>query len=220
MTGSFVNSPIAKAFEIGLGNELGKPKASEPDGVTASEPDGVTAREIMNKAADRYDDLYAERKRYDNRALAKHLEESILPGIALYQALLADPDTQQRSMDLVEAAFGEWAASRRKALEPLARHSIFYWLMRFTTRPVTRRSYPEEGWEIEWLEVSGQQIAYNINKCFYLEVLLEYGVPELTAQYCRMDDLIYDGLSPHARWDRKKTLGRGDDCCDFRFERR
>jgi hypothetical protein len=203
MTRSLVELPMAGAFENALSNEL----------------DGARAGEIVLKAGERYNDLYAERKRYDNRALAKHLEESILPGIALYQTLLDNPDTQQRSMDLVEAAFGEWAASRRKALEPLARRSIFYWQMRFTTKPVTRRSYPEEGWEIEWLEVSGEQIAYNINRCFYLEVLLEYGVPELTAQYCRVDDLIYEGLSPHAIWDRKRTLGRGDDCCDFRFER-
>jgi hypothetical protein len=204
MTESSVEMPMAEAFKRALGSEL----------------DGARASEIVHKAAERYGDLYAERKRYDNRALAKHLEESILPGIALYQTLLHDPDTQQRSMDLVEAAFGEWAASRRKALEPLARRSIFYWLMRFTTKMVTRRSYPEEGWEIEWVEVSGKEITYNINKCFYLEVLLEYGVPELTAQYCRVDDLIYEGLSPHAIWDRKRTLGRGDDCCDFRFERR
>jgi len=203
MTQRFTELPMVKAFEIALERELGGSKASK----------------IMTAAVERYGDLYAERRRYDNSALAKHLQHSILPGIALYQALLDDPSTQQRSMDLVEAAFGEWAASRRRALQPLARRSIFYWLMRFTTKPVTQRSYPDEGWEIEWLEVSGQQIAYNINKCFYLEVLLEYGVPELTAQYCRVDDLIYDGLSPHARWARKKTLGRGDDCCDFHFER-
>ena len=203
MTKPLVELPMAGAFEMVLDNELGGPRA----------------REVMQIAADRYDDLYAERKRYENGALAKHLVDSILPGIAFYQTLLEDPETQQRSMDLVEAAFGQWAASRRKALEPLARRSIFYWLMRFTTKFVTTRSYPDEGWEIEWLEVNGDVIAYNINRCFYLEVLLEYGVPELTAQYCRVDDLIYDGLSPHARWLRKRTLGRGDECCDFRFER-
>ena len=84
---------------------------------------------------------------------------------------------------------------------------------------MTGREYPEEGWDIEWLDVSGEQIAYTINRCFYLDVLLEYDVPELTAQYCRVDHLIYEGLSPHAKWARKGALGRGDDCCDFRFER-
>ena len=102
--------PMAKAFETALDNEL----------------DGSTAPQIMERAADRYADLHAERKRYGNRAMAKHLEESLLPGIAFYQALLEDPDTQQRSMDLVEESFGEWAASKRKALEPLARRPLFY----------------------------------------------------------------------------------------------
>ena len=93
MPQSLAEMPMAEAFERALGSEL----------------DGARASEIMQETAERYDDLYAERKRYDNRALAKHLEESILPGIALYQILLDDPDTQQASMDLVEAALTEGA---------------------------------------------------------------------------------------------------------------
>ncbi|WP_242967982.1 L-2-amino-thiazoline-4-carboxylic acid hydrolase [Faecalibacterium prausnitzii] len=27
--------------------------------------------------------------------------------------------------------------------------------------------------------------------------------------------LTYDGLHPKLIWRRTKTLGRGDDCCDF-----
>ena len=36
-----------------------------------------------------------------------------------HRALLEDPGTQQRSMDLVEAAFAEWAAPNRRFMEGL-----------------------------------------------------------------------------------------------------
>ena len=52
---------------------------------------------------------------------------------------------------------------------------------------------------------------------FYRDVLDAHGVPELAAQYCRMDDLVYEHMSPDVKWDRKHTLGRGNDCCAFRF---
>jgi hypothetical protein len=82
-----------------------------------------------------------------------------------------------------------------------------------------RSSFPPQGWDTEWVEVSSQAVAFNLHRCFYVDVLTEYGAAELTPFYCRLDDLIYEDVSPHVRWDRTKTLGRGDDCCDFRFTR-
>jgi hypothetical protein len=203
MTQAVIDMPLAETFTRALGRELDKDKAHQ----------------IVSKAGERYNDLYAERKRYDNRALRQHLEGNILPGIALYQTLLDDPDTQQRSMDLVRAAFGEWAIANRRPMERLGRLPIFYGLMRAVIKVVMRLNFPAEGWETEWVETSGDEISFNMTRCFYLDVLDSYGVPELTAQYCRMDDLVYEDVSPHVKWDRKHTLGRGEECCDFRFER-
>jgi hypothetical protein len=203
MTQAVIDVPLAETFTRALGRELDKDKAHQ----------------IVSKAGERYNDLYAERKRYDNRALRQHLEGNILPGIALYQTLLDDPDTQQRSMDLVRAAFGEWAIANRRPMERLGRLPIFYGLMRAVIKVVMRLNFPAEGWETEWVETSGDEISFNMTRCFYLDVLDSYGVPELTAQYCRMDDLVYEDVSPHVKWDRKHTLGRGEECCNFRFER-
>jgi hypothetical protein len=195
------------------------PKAAEYERALARELDGAKASEITSKAGDRYNDLYAERKRYDNHALRQHLAEGILPGIALYQTLLDDPGTQQRSLDLVEVALTEGAAARRRSMERLGRLPVYYWLMRGGIKPMMRLNFHAEGWETEWVETSGDALAFTMTRCFYLDVLEGYGVPELTALYCRMDDLVYEDVSPYVKWDRKHTLGRGDDCCDFRFER-
>lgn len=39
--------------------------------------------------------------------------------------------------------------------------------------------------------------------------------PELCRCFCDSDDITYDGLHPKLLWHRTKTLGRGNDCCDF-----
>jgi len=51
----------------------------------------------------------------------------------------------------------------------------------------------------------------------YLDSLTKFDVPELIPIFCGLDDLIYDGVSPHLIWQRSGTLGRGDRHCDFQF---
>ena len=195
------------------------PKQAEYERALARELDAAQAREVVATAADRYNALYSERKHYDNRALRQHLEEGILPGVALYQTLLDDPDTGQAALELAEAALAEGALAGRRSMERLGRLPFYFWLMRVLIKPVMRLNFPAVGWETEWVEASGDALAFNMHRCFYLDVLEGYGVPELTALYCKMDDLTYDGVSRYVRWARKRTLGRGDECCDFRWER-
>jgi hypothetical protein len=192
------------------------PHAEVVESVLRSEFGEARAREIIQQAGIGYGKLMAEREQVAHRALRQHLEENILPGVALYRTLLAGEDTRDRAEQLVEGAFRAWAESGRRSM---ARLPFFYGLLRVLIRPVMRLNFPAPGWETEWLEASRQALAFNMRSCFYLDVLEGYGVPELTKYYCAMDDLTYEGISPHVSWARTKTLGRGDDCCDFRFER-
>ena len=52
-------------------------------------------------------------------------------------------------------------------------------------------------------------------KCPYHDTCAEYGCPELCRCFCDSDDISYTGLHPKLIWHRTKTLGRGDDRCDF-----
>ena len=33
--------------------------------------------------------------------------------------------------------------------------------------------------------------------------------------FCNADDVAYGNMHSKLSWERKKTLGRGNDCCDF-----
>jgi len=198
-----VEMPKSESFEIALTKQMGK----------------VVAGEIIQIAGERYGELYTTRERYSNKALRKHLEDQILPGVALYQALKDDGGTSERAMELLEVVFRDWALSMRSKMERMGRLPLFYGLLRALIKPVTKSNFPDGGWETEWVEISASELSFNMHQCFYKDVLDGYEVPEITRLYCWMDDLIYEDVSPYMKWSRTKTLGRGDDCCDFKFER-
>ena len=79
------------------------------------------------------------------------------------------------------------------------------------------RQYPPEGWKIEWKQNDKNAICFDIKSCFYFDTLSKYGAPELTASFCRVDDLIYKDMSPYLSWQRTKTIAGGSTYCDFCF---
>jgi L-2-amino-thiazoline-4-carboxylic acid hydrolase-like protein len=148
-----------------------------------------------------------------------HLEMNILPGLALYQVLREEGINQAPALEVVDRIIEIRVESLRRRLVWVGKHAFFYHLIRWLTRTMMRIGYPDAGWKVEWLEVSPNQVAFNIHRCFYWEVLTSFGAAELTASFCRGDDLLYKEVSPHLRFERTKTIGGGNDCCDFRFVR-
>lgn len=63
--------------------------------------------------------------------------------------------------------------------------------------------------------VDGGVWRIDMTRCPYHDECVRYGCPELCRCFCDSDDITYDGLHPNLVWHRTKTLGRGDDRCDF-----
>jgi SAM-dependent methyltransferase len=166
----------------------------------------------------RYGELMAGRPRFRQAALRRHLESSILPGLALYQALREEIDDQEAVIAEIDRHFSAWVehSPQRKQVQLLARLPDPYAVLQTANRLVLKTNYPREGWTVEWLEDNDRCVAFDIRECFYLNVLTAYGAPELTAHFCQGDDLLYGNL-PGISWQRTETLGRGDDRCNFRF---
>jgi hypothetical protein len=178
----------------------------------------VQATLLTARAQARYNDLYAHRLRFDRQALRQHYEESILPSLSLYQTLLEEGNNQEealKEMDLIIAAMLD-RSGRRRLVQILDYLPDPFTVLRILNRWAMKVRYPREGWRFEWVEDSDQCIAYDARECFYVNILTACGAPELTAHLCAIDDLLYGDL-PGISWERTKTLGRGDDRCDFRF---
>ena len=69
------------------------------------------------------------------------------------------------------------------------------------------------------IQTTGGVWRIDMTKCPYHDACVQYGCPELCRCFCDSDDITYDGMHPKLLWYRTKTLGRGDDCCDFCLKR-
>jgi hypothetical protein len=178
----------------------------------------VKAALLAARVQTRYDELYTHRLRFHHPALRQHYEESILPGLALYQTLREESDDQETALAEIDRTFTAVAerSGQRRLVQVMGHLPDPFAVLRIANRWAMKRVYPPEGWTFAWVEDSGQCIAYDARECFYLNVLTACGAPELTAHFCAIDDLLYGDL-PGIAWERTKTLGRGDDRCNFRF---
>lgn len=180
--------------------------------------------ELVEKVNDRLAQLWvacrqsAACQQSDNRQLQWHLREFILPGLAVYQVLRAEGYTQADALTKVDEVLDLVILPRRKQMEQLGRFPLIYPLLRLYIR-VAMRQYPAAGWHIDWMENSPAAIRFNMRSCFYFETLTRLGAPELTASFCRTDDVLYGHMSPDVAWQRTQTIGRGATYCDFCFAR-
>jgi len=188
----------------------------------------VGAAMLASRVQARYDALHARRPYFAQRALRSHLENNILPGLALYQVLLEETGEQGAALAEVEELFKAHLAPHRRFMQWLAHlpRPFFALLLgilhtgtRFSgiLRTGTRFTLPSQGWQIEVIEDNRNCFALDIYRCFYLNALAWYGAPELTVLFCNADDFIYEALAPAILWKRTKTLSQGDDHCDCRW---
>ena len=75
--------------------------------------------------------------------------------------------------------------------------------------------------DYEVIEDSDKATAINITYCAFSEIPRLCGIVEACESACYGDELFFPSyLEPLGiRFVRTKTLARGDDCCDYRFER-
>ena len=164
----------------------------------------------------RYRELFENHELPKHPALRWHLIEGILPGLAFYQVLRANGEAQESALALVDRAFEILFSNNVARMKKLGRLSFIYPFLRMYIR-TAMRPYPPEGWKIDWLQIDKNAIRFDMKSCFYFDTFSRYRASELTASFCQVDDLTYGAMSPHIRWQRLVTIGRGGTHCDFCF---
>jgi hypothetical protein len=203
---------------------LARRRSQEVPGLSAwqrvlAEKHGETkAQQLSEQVCQLYTSLLAERPLPDNPILRRHTTQNILPGLALYQVLLQEyGDDRQAALTEVDEAFRARSFARnRLLLAPLKVLPAPFRVFKLAFKGMMK-AFPAEGWDFEYVEDSDDRIAFNGTRCFYLNTLTAYGVPELTASFCKTDDVMAELFPPDVRFVRLHTLGRGDDVCDFQY---
>lgn len=178
----------------------------------------IKTRQLVAAVRQQHAVLTAETTLPENKSLRWHLTEKILPGLALYRALLQEHGGDQASaLASVDEAFRARIYPKSRMLfapmkmMPSPFH-LFKWIF-----PQVMKQFPPEGWDITYIEDSADRIAFNMTRCYYLSTLTALGAPELTASFCKSDDVLAECFPPAIRFVRQHTLGRGDEVCDFQY---
>ena len=149
------------------------------------------------------------------KAKKKHLETQILPGIAAYKTLCTVMP-QEEALQTVHDYVENLVRRVRKYLVALLRIPGLYRVVPCFAVRMTRKSYgAAAGFAAHELRTDKTTWRIDMTKCPYHDTCVAYGCPELCRCYCDSDDVCYANMHPKLYWRRTKTLGRGDDCCDF-----
>ena len=177
--------------------------------------DSQKANVFVSRAQEYYDDYCALHAAEANRANRGVLKTRILPGLSIYKALLEENHDQQKVFSEVDilfrAAFFTTMMQRIRLLNHLPNPFL---IVRPALKLMTRDEYMPGAQAI--VEDSADCFAVNVYRCFILDTLAEHHASELTVSFCSTDDWLAE-VMPKISRERTKTLGRGGDCCDFRW---
>jgi hypothetical protein len=178
------------------------------------------AQKLTDQVLQEHTTLVTESSMPDNPILRWHLKENILPGLALYRVLLQEyeGDKQAALVEVDAAMRAQTLIKSRRMLAPTMIFPAPFRLFKLVF-PQVMKQYPAEGWDITYTEDSDEKVAFDITRCFYFDMLAALGAPELTASFCKTDDVMAECFPPAIRFVRPHTLGRGDSLCDFQYYR-
>lgn len=184
----------------------------------ASERGVDAAGVLMARIQSRYDEMLCQVRRYENKALRHHFENNILPAAAAYSVLLMDGMGKEAAGQFIDSLLEANIEPDRRMYRFWGRFPFFFDIIRLLLKPMMAMQYPNR-WNVEWPKLDPDEVGLNCHSCFYLDVLIEYGYPELTPHFCRLDDLLAAEAAPSVCFERTQTIARGGIMCDFRYMR-
>jgi len=176
------------------------------------------AESIIQQVQERYEQLLVNPPKVANRTQRMQLVNLILPGLALFEVLRNESGDKQAVLIEVEDSFKcSFFFGLRKMVGLVNYLPDPFPIVRWGMRRTTSETYLPGSHEV--VEDTQHCFAINIYRCFILDTLQDFDAVELTALYCKTDDWLAERV-PKVIWQRTKTLGWGDEFCDFRWCRR
>ena len=171
--------------------------------------------DLLEKVYLRSAELFDENKNA-NKALHSHLGQ-ILPCIAFFEVLVEKEGSREKALEIYE----KWSLSGmdkiEKSIQRLLKFPGLYKLVPGFVNFLIDKVYGADA-GFKSVKVPGAKgFARDMKVCPYEMISRDYGYPELTKFFCKADDICYGSMHPKLVWARTKTLGRGNDYCDFRL---
>ena len=143
----------------------------------------------------------------------KTLIQTILPRIALYQALVEHIAKKEEVYNIMRKyMLNVVAAQKHVSTSKMEIIPGFFYIYRTVFLIIMRTTDLQKS----ILERGKGYYDITITKCLWHDACLEHECLELCPLFCDVDDVTYGGLKKIG-FTRTETLGYGGDCCDFHF---
>ncbi|MBT3389099.1 MAG: L-2-amino-thiazoline-4-carboxylic acid hydrolase [Anaerolineae bacterium] len=169
-----------------------------------------------------YTELKTRRPIFEQTAFNAHVVGNILPGLALYEILREDGLDVKAALIEIDQLFEAWFTQYpppNMRVNQLMKYTpqnfaVFQRLLRF----VMDKFFPAPGWQFDEIIANEHTYAFNMQHCFYLDILNHYNAPELTPVFCKLDDILMAAMPESIQWGRTQTIGMGAEYCNFRWD--
>ena len=143
---------------------------------------------------------------------------NLLTSLALVQVLESKGMPRKEAEQYTADAMYKFIEPQIKSMKKLASNG---WFVRFLklTMPMKFRNTLGYGWDVEFPKCGRDEFSMITHKCIFHQIFEKYGMPEMTAIFCKVDDILYSDL-PRADFLYSQQIGNGGTMCDYTFRRK
>ena len=171
----------------------------------------------QDKLADQIKRLIEENSIYTDSGNYDHLC-NLLTSLAMVMVLESTGKKRAEAEKLVADAMYEFIQPQILSMRKLASHNWFVKFLKITM-PLKFKKTLGYGWEVEFPKSPSDTFAMTTHKCIYQQIFCKYGMPEMTAFFCKVDDILYSDL-PRAEFLYTQQIGTGGKVCDYSYRKR
>lgn len=112
---------------------------------------------IYEAASKKYDELCNSKEKYENEVMNEHVFKRIFPAVALYLSLQENGFSKD---DALKATLKETQHNEQRMKvknSELTKMPFSYSLFKMFAKSHMTKSYPSQGWDVEWKCLNGQE---------------------------------------------------------------
>lgn len=143
---------------------------------------------------------------------------NLLSSLAIVQVLEGKGMPRKDAQEYVADAMYKYMEPQIDSMKRLASHG---WFVRFLklTMPLKFKITLGYGWDVEFPKCGKDEFSMITHKCIFRQLFEKYGMPEMTAVFCKVDDILYSNL-PRADFLYTEQIGTGGTVCDYTFRKK
>lgn len=172
-------------------------------------------KEIMEAAQMRCQALLTENAG-ESKAVAVHTHGRIYPAISVFYAMTEAGVSREDAAQTIYAYYTGKSRKMAGVYQKLCKIPGLYKTIPAVFRIGIKKMFgADAGFKAQYHATDSKCFRVDMLECPYKRICDRYGCPEIVPAFCTSDDVAYGNMHPKLIWARTKTLGRGDDCCDF-----